>query len=109
VPVPWPTGVDLESYLTLPGQNGLYDQAFCDLVMAVITERVTAWTLHVDTEVEIPAGLAHGMVMLGARLFGRRSTPDGTQGNNEFGVVRVSKTDPDVDLCLGSFLLSRIA
>lgn len=40
--------------------------------------------------------VTHGAVMLAARLFRRRNSPEGVAAFNDTGAVYVSRTDPDV-------------
>ena len=42
-------------------------------------------------------------VMLTARLWGRRQSPSGVAGVNDFGVVRVGRVDPDIASLLTAF------
>lgn len=41
-----------------------------------------------------------GAVMLAARLYRRRNSPDGVQTNGQEGTVYVMRTDPDVAMLL---------
>ena len=42
-------------------------------------------------------------LMLTARLYGRRQSPTGVAGVNDFGVVRVSRVDPDIASLLAAY------
>ena len=42
-------------------------------------------------------------LMLTARLYGRRQSPGGVAGVNDFGVVRVSRVDPDIASLLAAY------
>ena len=57
-----------------------------------------------DTE-EPPAPIVtddvrRACVMLTARLFSRRNSPEGAAGFGDFGVVRVTRIDPDIEAML---------
>lgn len=45
----------------------------------------------------VPEPVKHATLLLAARLFRRKDTPEGVAGGNDFGVVRISRwEDPDV-------------
>ena len=43
------------------------------------------------------------LLMLTARLYGRRQSPTGVAGVNDFGVVRASRVDPDIASLLAAY------
>ncbi len=100
----WPEGSDLVEYLTLQGQSGTADEDLAYLCANAVASFVAARTVYKDTSATIPTDLRLSMLMLGAKLYGRRNSPDGVQGANDFGPIRVSRTDPDVEYLLGSWL-----
>jgi hypothetical protein len=54
---------------------------------------------------EVPAAVKLATIMQTARLTQRRTSPQGVAGFNDFGVVRVSVTDADIDELLSDFML----
>jgi hypothetical protein len=49
-----------------------------------------------------------GLIMQAARLYKRRRSPEGVAGFAEFGVVRVSRVDPDVAELLKPYYVPRV-
>lgn len=71
-----------------------------------ITQRST--NFHVDPDddesaLEIPEGAYRAAVMLTARLFKRRESAEGVAGFGEFGAVRVSTIDVDIENLLAPY------
>ena len=48
----------------------------------------------------VPDDVRRACVMLTARLFSRRNSPEGAAGFGDFGVVRVTRIDPDIEAML---------
>lgn len=68
------------------------------------TVRVTArwgWT-------EIPDDVRLACLILAARLFKRKDSPEGVLGSSDWGTVRVSRMDPDVAGLLGRYVIVSI-
>jgi hypothetical protein len=53
----------------------------------------------------VPDEVIEATLLLAARLYKRKSSPDGTAGVGEWGPVRVSATDPDVFRLIHNLLL----
>jgi len=44
----------------------------------------------------VPDNVVEACLILAARIFRRKDSPDGTAGAGDFGPIRISRTDPDV-------------
>ena len=54
----------------------------------------------------VPGEIGEAVLLLASRLWMRRQSPTGVTGAGEFGVVRVSHSDPDVTALLRPFVRS---
>lgn len=52
----------------------------------------------------IPEDIAEATKIQAARLYKRKDSPEGVMGNAEWGTVRLSRTDPDVQALLRDFM-----
>jgi hypothetical protein len=52
----------------------------------------------------VPDEIAQAAQMLAARLYRRKDSPQGVVGSAEWGAVRVSRVDPDVEALIGPFI-----
>lgn len=52
----------------------------------------------------VPDEIKEATLLLASRLMKRRDSPDGVAGNADYGVVRVSRYDPDYDNLIGPFI-----
>jgi hypothetical protein len=72
-----------------------------EAAIAYLTYRCT---IALDTEDPpapiVPADIRRACVMLTGRLFSRRNSPEGAAGFGDFGVVRVTRIDPDIEAML---------
>jgi hypothetical protein len=57
----------------------------------------------------IPDGVSEATKILAARLFKRKDSPEGVLGSSEWGVIRLSRTDPDVYELIKSYILPGLA
>lgn len=57
----------------------------------------------------VPDGVAEATRILAARLFKRKDSPEGVLGSSEWGVIRLSRTDPDVYELIKSYILPGLA
>lgn len=57
----------------------------------------------------VPAQVVQATLILAARLFRRKDTPEGVLGSAEWGTVRLSRTDPDVAELISRFVLPGFA
>lgn len=57
----------------------------------------------------VPAGVAEATRILAARLFKRKDSPEGVLGSSEWGVIRLSRTDPDVYELIKTYILPGLA
>lgn len=46
---------------------------------------------------DVPAEIAQAALLLTSRLYRRKDSPSGVLGNSEWGLARISRTDPDID------------
>lgn len=53
----------------------------------------------------IPDQVSQACLLQGSRLYKRRLSPEGVFGNDEFGLVRVSRVDPDVQALLAPYVI----
>lgn len=53
----------------------------------------------------VPDQIVQATLILAARLYRRKDTPEGIIGSNEWGSVRLSRTDPDVAEQISRFVL----
>jgi len=53
----------------------------------------------------IPEQVAQACLLQASRLYKRRLSPEGVFGNEEFGLMRVSRVDPDVQALLQPFVI----
>jgi hypothetical protein len=57
----------------------------------------------------IPDGVHEATLILAARLFKRKDSPEGVLGSSEWGVIRLSRTDPDVYGLIQNYILPGMA
>ena len=115
---PWPTTDDLVRHLRRgvsagAGPDHVRAQQAMDAVIDYVQTHCSA-LYDVDnppliTDPILPAAAWDGMLLLAAKHYGRRNTPDGVQGDAEFGPIRVNSFDPDVDRMLGPWVDIRVA
>lgn len=58
---------------------------------------------------EVPDEVVQACKILAARLYRRKDSPDGIAGSSEWGVIRVSREDPDVKSLLDPYMLPGMA
>lgn len=94
--------VQLATSATDPHLPGVVD------AVAGLMARWHGLTLTADADADdVPASAVwpddryRGAVMLAAKLHRRRSTPDGTVANEDYGPIYVARSDPDISMLLG--------
>lgn len=102
------TAVDTNAYDLLP-QNAAADGRAIETLTRVLgywpmwglqRVRVTAqWGWPA-----VPEEIHNATLLLAARLFRRKDSPEGVQGFSDLGVVRVSRYDPDYDALIGPYV-----
>lgn len=55
---------------------------------------------------EVPEDVKEATLLLAAKLYHRRNSPQGVAGFNEFGSVRISSADPDVRFLLDPYRIN---
>lgn len=58
---------------------------------------------------EVPDEVVQATLLQAARLHKRRGSPEGIAGSAEWGAVRVSRTDPDVEALVSPYVLPAFA
>ncbi|PZG19004.1 hypothetical protein C1I95_12430 [Micromonospora craterilacus] len=53
----------------------------------------------------VPAQVVEASLLLASRLWMRRKSPEGVAGSAEWGTVRVSRWDPDVEALISKYVL----
>lgn len=56
----------------------------------------------------VPAAIQRATLILANRLYMRKDSPEGIAGSTEWGVVRLSRLDPDVEALLAPYTLPGI-
>lgn len=73
----------------------------------LLQRALDAATAHLEANYLVPetdfADWDLATIMLTARLWGRRQSPTGVAGVNDFGVIRVSRVDPDIASLLTAY------
>ncbi|WET79239.1 phage gp6-like head-tail connector protein [Amycolatopsis sp. QT-25] len=54
---------------------------------------------------EVPDDIVQATLLQAARLYRRKDSPEGISGSAEWGLIRVSRTDPDVAALISPFVL----
>lgn len=102
------TTVDPNTYDFLP-ENAIADGR----AVEVIRRCYAYWPLDNGQQVRVttkwgwpafPKKIKAAQVLIAARLFRRKDSPEGVAGFNDLGVVRLGKFDPDYDALIGSFV-----
>lgn len=57
----------------------------------------------------VPDDIAQACLIQAARLFRRKASPEGVAGSADWGVIRVSRVDPDVEALIGPYVLPGFA
>ena len=57
----------------------------------------------------VPDEIRQAALLLASRLWLRRDSPEGVAGSSEWGVVRVSRMDPDVEALISPYVLPGFA
>lgn len=82
---------------------------------ALMQKIIEAVESHWETHFEVPdadprpAHIDLALKMQAGRLWKRRQTPEGVQGVADFGVIRVTRFDPDIDDLLADYMPIGIA
>lgn len=107
----WST-VDASQYRVAPRNN------IADGKAAYLIERVfSCWPLGVYPEAQItakwgwpaiPDEIKAATLLVAARLFRRKDSPEGIRGSNDLGFVRLSRQDPDYDALIGPYVRPEI-
>ena len=57
----------------------------------------------------VPDEIHEATLILANRLYMRKDTPEGMKGSAEWGAIRMSRTDPDVEALIGPYRLPKFA
>lgn len=99
----WLTPTEVDDYL---GRQGEFDSAraaaarhaAASYVEDVRPDLAAAYAAEPGT---VPPRVRMGAVLLAARLYARKGSPQGVAGYGEFGTAAVPRLDPDVERMLG--------
>lgn len=53
----------------------------------------------------VPNEIGQATALLASRLYRRKDSPQGVLGNSEWGIARVSRTDPDVEALIAPYIV----
>lgn len=101
------TGDDVFAWLGTPAPS-VEARASMDIVVAAVTANIDR---NHDAPID-PASIADwdlACVMQSARIWKRKSSPEGVIASDEFGVIRVTRIDADVAQMLDPFRQFNIA
>jgi len=96
-----PTTAELAAWIKIPGE---LDEAKETTLQLCIDAAVDDMEDRCDLPNAWNAKVRLACVMHAARYYKRKDSPEGVAGFGEFGPVRVSSFDPDVERILGRFL-----
>lgn len=103
----WATVAELKSWMDLPAGAG--DDSVLTECLTVAqqhqTQRLDAelLTSAATPPAEVPADVKQALLLRAAALYRRRQTPEGVSGVGDFAVIRVGRTDPDVERLEGPY------
>lgn len=100
---PWFPSSELLAYLKVDAgsENGTTVELCRVAAAAVVARQRPDLKLDDPLVVEAPAGVKHGAVLLAARLYARKGTPEGIATFGELGASSILRTDPDIGMLLG--------
>lgn len=90
---------DVAAWLGITTRNAAIDsmmQRCLDAVVSNVADRIGSWVPE-----PWPSNVETAVLMQSARVYKRRSSPEGVAGFGDLGVVRVTLLDPDVVDLLG--------
>lgn len=88
---------DLDTLRKMTGAKTTTDEA----AMSVCLDSARAWVAgRVRTDAATAPEVYQATLMLAARLYKRRLSPEGVSGWDDLGVVRVLARDPDIERLL---------
>jgi len=112
------TRSQVESWLGISGKVTGDDSTNLDLVIATVNAYVAALPVvvtlpadpdHPDELPEWPASVVQGAVMLAARYYRRRNSPNGVEAITESGAQYVARWDSDIARLLDIEVFTRPA
>lgn len=98
----WPTAAELAEHMNIPGVGA--NQPALDRAHAGAVAEMVRKTIFEADEAAVPADVFLATLFEGAKLYGRRKTPDGIAGDSEFGFLRVNQFDSDVNRLIEDYL-----
>lgn len=94
----WPDEDDARDYIGEVRDEDTYTLSDClDAAIEYVEYRCD---LSETGDTDIGANVREAILMMTSRLFRRRLTPEGVAAFGEFGAVRVSSVDPDIERLL---------
>lgn len=85
-----------------------------DLAITGLLRTWTSWSVYGSTRLRVtakwgwpsvPDEIAQATLLLANRLYMRKDSPEGIAGSSEWGVIRLSRWDPDVEALIGPYVL----
>lgn len=98
------TEPDLATWLGIPhGEPGM-TSIMLDQLGLCLDAAVADLEARCDLPAAWPDNVRVACLMHAARLYKRKASPEGVAGFGEFGAVRVTKLDPDVERLVAPYL-----
>lgn len=103
----WATVEELKEWMDLPANAG-DDATLTQCLTVAQSHMVQRLDADLLTEAaippaEVPEDVKLALLMRANSLYRRRQTPEGVQGVGDFAVIRVGRTDPDVERLEGPY------
>lgn len=93
----WPTASNLVAHMQHPNTpDGDSVDAAVGAANAHLIERTIFGASTEETPAEIHEDVHLAALLLAAKLYARRNSPDGVAGGADFGPYHITRTDPDV-------------
>lgn len=99
----WPNAEEAQAYIGEITDDQIQIMGDCLTAAISYLEWRTDGALEVEDEDDdpliyiVPATLREAALLLTSRLFRRRLSPEGVAGFGDFGAVRVTTLDPDIE------------
>lgn len=107
-PAPWLPPADVLGYLKVAaGSENAYAVELCRVAAARVVERarrdlkLAELPDPLPADADVPEDVKHGALLLTARLYARKGSPQGVATFGELGASTILRSDPDVQLLLG--------
>ena len=103
----WPTIDEVKAFLRIASDD---DDDVMQMALAAALDYGERRTDHVydpstdgiTPDPDVPGTVHHACLLHASRLYRRRDSTDGTIGFGDAGVVRIGRTDPDIEALYGA-------